>query len=224
MQRHSRFQTVAPITVSRALRSAGIARCPFTRRNLASARRSPATHQRRRMSPSRHRVSRAVTRRVTLSTLSIGLVVTRVRRNAPRTPSRTTSASPPGPPVGSPPRPRSPGPATAPSLQAMPSPSRSWSGGTPPTGAGPARAVLLGDVGLEVPHLVQLAPLDHGVLARYPRQRPVQGLCAIQYEARRSTRDVTQGQGYAGSGPVSGFHGERNWDVARIAPQSPKIS
>jgi hypothetical protein len=39
-----------------------MARCPLTRRNLLSARNRPATHHRRRMSPSRQRVTRAVTR------------------------------------------------------------------------------------------------------------------------------------------------------------------
>src|SRR5262249_22500258 len=77
-------------TASSALRSASIARWPFTRRNLASARSSPATHERRRMSPSRHRVTPAVTRGVTLRPDSIGLVVARARRNALGTPSRTT--------------------------------------------------------------------------------------------------------------------------------------
>ena len=67
-----------------------MARCPLTRRNWLSARNSPATHHRRRMSPSRQRVTRAVTRRVTLSADSIGLVVASVRRSAPGTPSRTT--------------------------------------------------------------------------------------------------------------------------------------
>ena len=55
-----------------------MARCPFTRRNLLSARSRPATHHRRRLSPSRQRV----TRRVTRSADSIGLVVASVRRSA----------------------------------------------------------------------------------------------------------------------------------------------
>ena len=40
-------------------------RCPLRRQNLLSARSRPATHQRSRMSPSRQRVTREVTRRVT---------------------------------------------------------------------------------------------------------------------------------------------------------------
>ncbi len=50
------------------------------------------------MSPSRHRVTRAVTRRVTDNALSIGLVVARVRRNAPEMPSRTTVSASSRPP------------------------------------------------------------------------------------------------------------------------------
>ena len=57
---------------SGAFSGAGMARCPSTRRNLPSARDDPATHHRRRMSPSRQRVTRAVTRRVTLGADSIG--------------------------------------------------------------------------------------------------------------------------------------------------------
>jgi hypothetical protein len=49
------------------------------------------------MSPSRQRVTRAVTRRVTLSADSIGLVVVSVRRSTPGTPSRTTAPRPEGP-------------------------------------------------------------------------------------------------------------------------------
>ena len=59
-----------------------MARCPLIRRNLDSTRSNPAVHQRFRMSPSRQRVTRAVTRRVTLRADSIGLVVARVRRSA----------------------------------------------------------------------------------------------------------------------------------------------
>ena len=70
--------------------SVGRARCPLTRRNLLSARSRPATHHRRRISPSRQRVTRAVTRRVTERADSMGLVVAKVRRNAPARPSRTT--------------------------------------------------------------------------------------------------------------------------------------
>jgi hypothetical protein len=55
-------------------------RCPFSRRNLLSARSRPAAHQRRLMSPFLERVTRAVTRRVTLSAGSIGLVVASGRR------------------------------------------------------------------------------------------------------------------------------------------------
>jgi hypothetical protein len=50
----------------------------------------PATHKRIRISQLRHRVTRAVTRRVTLSADSIGLVVARLRRSAPGRPSRIT--------------------------------------------------------------------------------------------------------------------------------------
>ena len=75
---------------SRALSSVGMARWPLTRRNLDSARSRPAAHQRFRISPSRHQVTRAVTRRVTLRADSIGLVVANVRRSAPDTPKRTT--------------------------------------------------------------------------------------------------------------------------------------
>jgi hypothetical protein len=67
-----------------------MARCRLTRRNLLSARNRPAAHHRRRMSPSRQRVKRAVARRVTFSADSIGLVVASVLRSAPGTPSRTT--------------------------------------------------------------------------------------------------------------------------------------
>ena len=63
---------------------------PLTRRNWRSARSRPATHHRRRISPSRRRVTRAVTRRVTESADSLGLVVASVRRSAPARPSRTT--------------------------------------------------------------------------------------------------------------------------------------
>src|SRR3954470_7505912 len=56
-----------------------MSRCPLTRRNLPSARNRPATHHRRRMSPSRQRVTRAVTRRVRPSANSIGLVIANVR-------------------------------------------------------------------------------------------------------------------------------------------------
>ena len=76
--------------ISRAFMSNGNARWPLIRRNLLSARSRPATHHRRRMSPSRQRVTRAVTRRVTDSADSMGLVVANVRRNAPARPSRTT--------------------------------------------------------------------------------------------------------------------------------------
>jgi hypothetical protein len=47
-------------------------------RNFSSARARPAVYQRSRMSPSRQRVTRAVTVRVTLRTDSIGLVVANV--------------------------------------------------------------------------------------------------------------------------------------------------
>lgn len=67
-----------------------MARCPFMRRNPASARTRPAAHHRRRMSPSRHRVTREVTRRVTLNADSIELVVASVRRSTPDTPSHST--------------------------------------------------------------------------------------------------------------------------------------
>jgi hypothetical protein len=63
--------------------SLGRALCPLTRRNWLSARRRPAAHHRRRISPSRHRVTRAVTRRVTERADSMGLVVANVQRNAP---------------------------------------------------------------------------------------------------------------------------------------------
>ena len=82
---------------SRAFSSAVMARRPLTRRNLLSARKRPATHHRRRISPSRQRVTRAVTRRVTLSADSIGLVVASVRRTTPGTPGRTTGPGPEGP-------------------------------------------------------------------------------------------------------------------------------
>jgi hypothetical protein len=75
---------------SRAFRRVGIARRPFSLRNLDSARSRPAAHQRFRMSPSRHRVTRAVTHRVTLNADSIGLVVDSVRRSAADTSNRTT--------------------------------------------------------------------------------------------------------------------------------------
>ena len=76
--------------ISRAFISNGNARWPLIRRNLLSAAR-PATHQRRRMSPSRQApVTRAVTRHITDSADSMGLVVANVRRNAPARPSRTT--------------------------------------------------------------------------------------------------------------------------------------
>ena len=53
--------------------SVGRALCPLTRRNLLSARRRPATHHRHhRISPSRQRVTRAVTRRVTERADSLG--------------------------------------------------------------------------------------------------------------------------------------------------------
>jgi len=64
----------ARVDSSRALMSVGRARCPLTRRNLLSARRRPATHHRRRISPSRQRVTRAVTRRVTERADSMGLI------------------------------------------------------------------------------------------------------------------------------------------------------
>ena len=63
---------------------------PLDPAELALARRRPAAHHRRRISPSRHRVTRAVTRRVTERADSMGLVVANVRRNAPTRPSRTT--------------------------------------------------------------------------------------------------------------------------------------
>ncbi len=81
----------APVDSSRALMSFGRARCPLTRRNLLLARNRPAAHHRR-ISPSRHRVTRAVTRRVTERADSMGLVVANVRRNAPARPSRTTAS------------------------------------------------------------------------------------------------------------------------------------
>lgn len=65
-------------------------RWPFSRRNLPSARSRPATHQRRRMSPSRQRVTREVTRRATDSADSIGLVEQSVRLKGPSRPNRST--------------------------------------------------------------------------------------------------------------------------------------
>lgn len=68
-------------------------------RNLLSARSKPATH-RRRMSPSRHRVTRAVTRRVAESALSIGPVVASARRSTPGTPDFATVSVSSGPSRG----------------------------------------------------------------------------------------------------------------------------
>ncbi len=75
---------------SRALRRVCMARWPLTRRNLPLARSRPATYQHCRISPSRHRITRAVTRRVALKADSIGLVVAGVRRRAAGTLNRTT--------------------------------------------------------------------------------------------------------------------------------------
>lgn len=66
-------------------------RYPFTRRHLLSARSGHATHHRRRMSPSRQRVTREVTRRAADSSAdSIGLVEHNVRLKVPVRPSRST--------------------------------------------------------------------------------------------------------------------------------------
>ncbi len=65
---------------------------PFDPAELALGASRPAVHHRRRISPSRHRVTRAVTRRVTERADSMGLVVANVRRNAPARPSRTTAS------------------------------------------------------------------------------------------------------------------------------------
>src|SRR5262245_45322493 len=118
------------------------------------------------MSPSRQRVTRAVTRRVTLSADSIGLVVASVRRSAPGTPSRTTvsvSARPSrrldaasGLIRVQPPRRRLQrrlGCLVARLAVCLPEPAIQF------------RPVLLGDVGLYVPLLADLAPLDHRVRA-----------------------------------------------------------
>jgi hypothetical protein len=76
----------SPRTIpSRALSRVGIPRWPFSRRNVLSDRSRPATHHRFRMSSSRHCVTRAVTRHVTLNGDSIGMVVARLRRSAPGT-------------------------------------------------------------------------------------------------------------------------------------------
>ena len=91
---------------SRAFISVGQARCPLTRRNLLSARNRPAMHHRRRISPSRQRVTRAVTRRVTESADSIGLVVPASAATPPPGPAGPPSASPLVLPGGSKPHPR----------------------------------------------------------------------------------------------------------------------
>jgi hypothetical protein len=67
-----------------------MARRPLTQRNFDSARSRPAAQQRFRISPSRHQVTRAVTRLVTLKADSIGLVVAKVCRSDFDTPNRTT--------------------------------------------------------------------------------------------------------------------------------------
>ena len=72
----------ARVDSSGALISVGRVLCPLTRRNRLSARSRPATHHRRRISPSRQRLTRAVTRRVTARADSMGWVVASVRRNA----------------------------------------------------------------------------------------------------------------------------------------------
>ena len=167
-----------------------MARWPLTRRNLDSAQSNPALHQRFRMSPSRQRVTR--------------------ERYPPRHHSRPTRSGWSSPGSGAAP-PDTPNRTTV-SVSSNPSrrldaasglirasqravPSSDGLGGLvvglligcteSPLQLG---HVLLRDVSLDVSLLVDLAPLDHRVLAPDPLRGRVQGLGAVEHQQRRPRR------------------------------------